>query len=125
TDAGISTRLLIGTDDRVQPIVRSALDLQSAAPTAMLLVLVGADAMFSFKPRPSTILIPGMPDGVIACVPQLDEFGVASRLASSLGLPGCHDGSVVELAELWLTSYMHEQPAVKMEILVSATEETT
>lgn len=124
-DAGHSARLLIGTDDRIQSIVRSALDLQGASPATMLLVLVGADARFSFKPRPSTILIPGMPEGVIACVPQLDEFGVASRLASPLGLPGCHDGPVVELAELWLTAYVSQQPTVTMEILVSATEETT
>ncbi len=123
-DAGNSARLLIGTDDRVQSIVRNAIELHTAAPAAMLLVLVGADAMFSFKPRPSTILIPGMPVGVIACVPQLDEFGIASRLASTLGLPGCHDGSVVELAELWLESYRREQPPLTMELLVSAAEET-
>jgi dihydroorotate dehydrogenase electron transfer subunit len=93
------------------------------APTALLLVLLGADTTFSFKPRPSTILVPCIPAGVIACVPQLDEFGIASRLASPLGLPGCHDGSVIELAELWLTSYLRERPVVKMEMLVNAAED--
>lgn len=116
-----SAHLLIATDVGVQTIVRTALELSSVEPLAVLLVLVGADAAFGFKPRPSTILVPGMPDGVIACVPQLDEFGVASRLASPLGLPGCYDGSPVELAELWLTS--PARPG-QSEILVCAAEET-
>ena len=122
-DAGWPGRLLIATDEGFQAIVRTAIELSSAAPATLLLVLVGADAAFPFKPRPSTILVPGMPDGVIACVPQLDEFGIASRLASTLGLPGCYDGSVVELAEVWLKSH---EPArlAKIEIQVCAGAET-
>ena len=121
--AGRSARLLIATDEGFQPIVRAAIELHDAEPTAVLLVLVGADATFPFKPRPSTILVPGMPDGVIACAPQLDEFGVASRLASPLGLPGCYDGPVIELAELWLKSHEPAELA-KIEIRFSAGEET-
>lgn len=122
-DAGYSARLLIATGEGVQPIIHAALELRGAEPATVLLVLIGADAAFPFKPRPSTILVPGMPDGVIACVPQLDEFGVASRLASPLGLPGCYDGTVVELAELWLSSYEPVEHA-KIEIQFSAGEET-
>jgi dihydroorotate dehydrogenase electron transfer subunit len=121
--AGCSARLLIATDEGFQPLVRAAIELRDAEPAAVLLVLIGADAAFPFKPRPSTILVPGMPDGVIACVPQLDEFGVASRLASPLGLPGCYDGSVTELAELWLKSHEPAQLA-KIEIRFSTREET-
>jgi dihydroorotate dehydrogenase electron transfer subunit len=69
-----------------------------------LLVLLGSADSFSFRPRPSTILVPGMPAGVIAAVPSLEEFGIASRLASEAGLPGCYDGAVTELAELFLQS---------------------
>ncbi|MFL6619326.1 MAG: dihydroorotate dehydrogenase electron transfer subunit, partial [Povalibacter sp.] len=69
-----------------------------------LFVLLGSSTVFPFRPRPSTILVPGIPDGVIACMPMLDEWGVPSRLASSQDLPGCFDGSVVDLALLWLTS---------------------
>lgn len=117
-DASGSARLLIGTDQGDQSIVRLAIELRESEPATMLLVLLGTDAAFSFKPRPSTILIPGMPDGVIACVPQLDEFGVPSRLASPLGLPGCYDGSVIELAQLWLNSYRSNQAPAKLQILV-------
>lgn len=120
-EAGGSTRLLIATDEGIQPVIRTALELRSAAPDLVLLVLVGADAAFPFKPRPSTILVPGMPDGVIACVPQLEEFGVTSRLASTLGLPGCYDGSVIELAEAWLKS---SAPPTSIEIAVCAPEES-
>ena len=123
-DADFCVRLLIATDEGLQSIVRLAIDLRNAEPATMLLVLAGTDAAFSFKPRPSTILIPGMPEGVIACVPQLDEFGVASRLASPLGLPGCYDGTVVELAELWLKSYEPARSPTTLQILVSGHEQT-
>jgi dihydroorotate dehydrogenase electron transfer subunit len=48
--------------------------------------------------------VPGMPDGAIACMPLLDEWGVASRLASQAGYAGCFDGYVTELAARWLES---------------------
>jgi dihydroorotate dehydrogenase electron transfer subunit len=66
------------------------------------LVLIGSDTPFPFRPRPSRITIAGIPDGSIACMPLLDEWGVASRLASRADLPGCFDGSVTQLAEHWL-----------------------
>lgn len=78
------------------------------------LVLLGAET-FPFRARPSTILVSGMPDGVIASVPALEEWGIASRLASSAGLPGCYDGNVAELAALWLRSL---PPAILAELQV-------
>jgi dihydroorotate dehydrogenase electron transfer subunit len=68
------------------------------------LVLLGSDAPFPFRPRPSVIVVPGIPTGVIACMPLLEEWGIASRLASTLDLPGCFDGSVTALADTWLRS---------------------
>jgi dihydroorotate dehydrogenase electron transfer subunit len=68
------------------------------------LVLMGSEVPFPFRARPSTILAPGMPDGVIACMPMLDEWGVPSRLASLQGYPGCYEGYVTELAAAWLQS---------------------
>ena len=52
------------------------------------LVLMGSEIPFPFRARPSTILVPGMPEGVIACMPLLDEWGVPSRLASLAGYRG-------------------------------------
>jgi dihydroorotate dehydrogenase electron transfer subunit len=68
------------------------------------LVLMGSEVPFPFRARPSTILVPGIPDGAIACMPMLDEWGVPSRLASLAGYPGCFDGYVTDLAVAWLSS---------------------
>jgi dihydroorotate dehydrogenase electron transfer subunit len=76
--------------------------MHQADARSPLLVLLGSAGSFSFKPRPSTILVPSMLPGVIAAVPALEEFGIASRLASEIGLPGCYDGTVLELAQAWL-----------------------
>lgn len=95
-------RLLIGTDWEQAAVIRAANEMHREDPSTPLLVLIGSAGSFSFKPRPSTILVPGMLAGVIAAVPSLEEFGIASRLASELGLPGCFDGTVMELAEQWL-----------------------
>jgi dihydroorotate dehydrogenase electron transfer subunit len=47
-------------------------------------------------------VVAGIPDGSIACMPLMDEWGVASRLASRSEFPGCFDGFVTELADRWL-----------------------
>jgi hypothetical protein len=93
--------VLIGTDVGYSPLVRAALEHRDDA-ASRLLVLFGTDDTFPFRPRPSTILVPGMPAGVIASIPALEEMGIASRLASTTDLPGCYDGTVTELAERWL-----------------------
>jgi dihydroorotate dehydrogenase electron transfer subunit len=43
-----------------------------------------------------------MPYGCIACMPLLDQWGIASRLASLAELPGCFEGLVTDLAQRWL-----------------------
>jgi dihydroorotate dehydrogenase electron transfer subunit len=97
--------LLIGSGEGIQPTIQRAQALHGAGDeNEPLLVLLGASDTFPFRPRPSTILVPGIPDGVIACAPTLEEFGIASRLASTAGLPGCYDGDVTELAAAWLES---------------------
>jgi dihydroorotate dehydrogenase electron transfer subunit len=37
-------------------------------------------------------------------MPLLEEWGVATRLASARELPGCFEGSVTALADTWLGS---------------------
>ena len=68
------------------------------------LVLLGSNTPFPFRPRPSVIVVPGIPTGVIACMPLLEEWGIASRLASTADLPGCFEGLVTDLADAWLSS---------------------
>jgi dihydroorotate dehydrogenase electron transfer subunit len=66
------------------------------------LVILGSEIPFPFHPRPSGILVEGLPQGVIGAMPLLDDWGIPSRLASLSGFPGCHEGYVTDLARLWL-----------------------
>src|SRR6185437_16241995 len=75
------------------------------------LALMGSEIPFPFRARPSTIVVAGMPTGTIACMPLLDEWGIASRLASRAGFPGCYEGFVTELADEWLKTLAPPQLA--------------
>ena len=68
------------------------------------LVILGSEVPFPFRPRPSRLLLPDMPEGVIASMPLLDDWGIPNRLASLAGFPGCHQGYVTDLARHWLQS---------------------
>jgi dihydroorotate dehydrogenase electron transfer subunit len=97
--------LLIGGGVGIPPIVflvESLLDRRDADWRP--LVLMGSEVPFPFRARPSTILVPGIPAGVIACMPLLDEWGVASRLASFADFAGCFHGYVTALASAWLAT---------------------
>ena len=117
-------RLLIGTDPEQAAVIRAANEFHQSDPNTPLLVLIGSAGSFSFKPRPSTILVPGMLTGVIAAVPSLEEFGIASRLASEMGLPGCYDGTVLALAEEWLQA-IEAALRAQMSITVVGSEDLT
>jgi dihydroorotate dehydrogenase electron transfer subunit len=97
--------LLVGGGVGIPPMVFLAEALRDDARARWKpLVLMGSEIPFPFRARPSTILVPGIPAGAIACMPLLDGWGVPSRLASRSGFPGCHDGFVTELADAWLSS---------------------
>ena len=96
--------LLIGEGVGIAPIIHLAEVLLEQKPDTKPLVFMGTHDSFPFRTRPSTILLPDIPDGVIACMPLLEEWGIPSRLANLEGAPGCFDGSVAELAALWLRS---------------------
>ncbi len=68
------------------------------------LVLMGSEIPFPFRARPSTILVPGMPSGVIAGMPLVEDWGVPTRLASFADFPGCYNGYVTALSAAWLGS---------------------
>ena len=46
---------------------------------------------------------------VIACMPLMEDWGIASRLASLQGYPGCYEGYVTDLARAWLDSLDEER----------------
>jgi dihydroorotate dehydrogenase electron transfer subunit len=97
--------LLVGGGVGIPPMVFLAERLREDTSTPWKpLVLMGSEIPFPFRARPSTILVPGMPEGVIACMPLLDEWGIPSRLTSLAGYAGCHEGYVTDLAATWLAS---------------------
>jgi dihydroorotate dehydrogenase electron transfer subunit len=95
--------LLIGGGVGIPPMVFLAETLRDRAAEGFKpFAILGSELPFPFRARPSTIVVPGMPDGVIAAMPLLDGWGIPSRLTSKSGFPGCHDGYVTDLARLWL-----------------------
>ena len=95
--------VLIGGGVGIPPMIFLAERLRAGRAFSPL-VLMGSEIPFPFRARPSVIVVPGMPAGTIACMPLLEEWGVASRLASRSGFPGCFEGYVTELAGEWLSS---------------------
>jgi len=102
--------LAIGGGVGIPPMIFLAERL-SLDPACKPLVLMGSEIPFPFRVRPSSILVPGMPDEAIGCMPLLDDWGVPSRLATRAGYSGCFDGFVTELARAWLGSRSTEQLA--------------
>jgi len=97
--------LLIGGGVGIPPMVFLAEVLRDRSDARWQpLVLMGSEIPFPFRTRPSRIVVPGMPAGTIACMPLLDEWNIASRLASRSDFPGCFDGFVTELADAWLAT---------------------
>ena len=101
--------LLIGGGVGIPPLIFLAESLSERPDqAARTLLLMGSEVPFPFRERPSTLLLPGMPPGAIACHPLLESWGVASRLASARDFPGCYSGYVTDLADLWLAAQSAE-----------------
>ena len=100
--------LLIGGGVGMPPMVFLA-DSLKAVNGSKPLAILGSEVPFPFTSRPSSIMVPGMPDGVIAAMPLLDDWGVPSRLASLQGYAGCFEGYVTDLARHWLDALSEAQ----------------
>lgn len=100
--------LLIGGGVGIPPMIFLAETLRKQKNYTPFAIM-GSEVPFPFQGRPSTIMVPGMPDGVIACMPLLEDWGIASRLTSLQGYPGCHEGYVTDLARLYIEALDDEQ----------------
>jgi dihydroorotate dehydrogenase electron transfer subunit len=94
--------LLIGGGVGMPPMIFVAESLKGS--DSQPLVILGSEVPFPFTPRPSEILLPDMPDGVIATMPLLDDWSIPCRLASQQDMPGVYQGYVTDLARHWLGS---------------------
>ena len=97
-----SRPLLIGGGVGIPPMVFLADVIRRHKGSYQAFAIMGSEVPFPFSTRPSAIMVPGMPDGVIACMPLLEDWGIASRLSSRQGYPGTHDGYVTDLAKRYL-----------------------
>ncbi len=103
--------LLIGGGVGIPPMVFLAEHMKRRARALAPLVLMGSEAPFPFKPRPSQFVMPGIPTGVIAAMPLMEDWGLPSRLASLKGFAGCFEGLVTDLAWHWLDTLGFEHRA--------------
>jgi len=97
--------LLIGGGVGIPPMIFLAQTLsEDPEHDWMPLVLMGSEIPFPFVTTSSAIHTSSMPASAAYGLQLLEDLGVASRLASAAGLPGCYPGFVTELAREWLTS---------------------
>ena len=95
--------LLLGGGVGIPPIVFLAKLLKSDKYYNPL-VLMGSQIPFPFTTQPSAIMLKGLPNDVIAGMPLMESWQVASRLCSKNNFPGCYEGYVDEFARIWLNS---------------------
>jgi dihydroorotate dehydrogenase electron transfer subunit len=94
--------LLIGGGVGIPPMLFLAEHMRKGPESVEPIVLIGSEVPFPFRARPSQIMVAGMPPAAIAAMPLLDDWGIASRLASAQGYAGCFDGFVTDLARHYL-----------------------
>ena len=102
--------VLIGGGVGIPPMVFLADRLRRLSGYEPFAVL-GSEVPFPFSARPSQMLVPGLPNGVIAAMPLLEDWGIPSRLTSLQGYPGCHEGYVTDLVRLWLQALSETERA--------------
>jgi dihydroorotate dehydrogenase electron transfer subunit len=100
--------LLIGGGVGMPPMIFCADALRHDKQYQPFMIL-GSEVPFPFQSKPSEYIVPGMPEGVIATMPLIEDWGIPCRLTSTRGYPGCHDGYVTDLARHWLDALSDEE----------------
>jgi len=97
-----SRALLLGGGVGIPPMIFLADRLREIAGAYNPLVIMGSEIPFPFELTQSTLQVAGINNNTNASMPLLEDWGIASRLASLQGFEGCHEGYVTDLARLWL-----------------------
>jgi dihydroorotate dehydrogenase electron transfer subunit len=101
--------LMIGGGVGLPPMIFLAEHIKKINSEISPLVLIGSEIPFPFQPRPSQIIIPAMPNDIIATMPLLDDWGIPCRLTSLQGFTGCYEGYVTDLAKHWINQLDPDQ----------------
>jgi dihydroorotate dehydrogenase electron transfer subunit len=107
--------LLIGGGVGIPPMVFLAEHIKNTAKDIKPFIIMGSEVPFPFSVKPSQIMLNGIPEGVIASMPLLEDWGIPSRLTSLQAYTGCYDGYVTDLASHWLDS-LDEKTITEVEI---------
>ena len=102
-DAATARALLLADESGVSSLIALTRMLRGRQPRVKPFALFELTPPLPFRPQPSRIMIPGLPVGVIAALPLLEDWGIPSRIACPDGdQPGCFEGAATELARGWL-----------------------
>ncbi|MDX1347758.1 MAG: hypothetical protein R3189_05865 [Thiomicrorhabdus chilensis] len=97
-----SSVLLLGADLGIAPLLHIARQASNRATEVATMALLQASENFPFMVKPARFMLGSMPAEAIGCCPLLEDWKIPNRLASISGLPGCFDGSLLELFGFWL-----------------------
>ncbi len=115
-------KLMLGGGVGIPPMVFLAEQLHHVkVALGNSLVIMGSEVPFPFRQQESSLEVPGIPDKIANCMPDLESIGVPSRLASLQGYPGCYRGYVTDLAKEWLEA-LGEAEFAKVEIFACGPE---
>ena len=99
-DPECSRPLLMGGGVGIPPMVFVAHDIHRRRLDKQPLVIMGSEVPFPFRVQASRHDVPGI--GVFGAMPLMEEWSIASRLASLQGYSGAYRGYVTDLARQWL-----------------------
>jgi len=115
-------KLMLGGGVGIPPMLFLAEQLHQAGVSLDdSLVLMGSEVPFPFQKVHSGIAVAGLPTVATDGMPDLEQIGVASRLASLQDFSGCHQGYVTDLATEWLKSLAPDELG-KVEIFACGPE---
>lgn len=103
--------LLLGGGVGIPPMLCLAETIVQQHSNLKPVVFMGSEVPFPFSAKKSELVVNGVADDVNACLPLLESWGVASRLASLQGYEGAHQGYITDLARLWLDQLSAEEKA--------------
>ena len=102
-DAATPRALLFADNDGLAQIVFLARMLRARQPRVKPFAIFDLQPPLPFRPPPSKIITPGLPAGVIAALPLLEDWNIPNRIACPCGdQAGCFEGKATELARGWL-----------------------
>lgn len=104
--------LILGSGLEMATLFYIAKQRQSSHTAGQTLALLHSEQGFPFTVKPARFILPEMPAEAIGTCPLLEDWKIGNRLASELGLPGCFEGSLVDLLTQWIQHH-NQQPETK------------